>query len=215
MLRHIGFLGAVPPAVDGLATISFADISGYLEFEHYSNISFDENENINENEYFYEIELLKNENNLYRTKIDQIEKEKRLKEFREYANSLIENINGSVITPAQVDKLIDILEMAHQSDNNLDKIEYSDNITNVEKVKQFISALQPVFNLKKYTTNEATGIEPRLRRNNFDSYEKPGDFSDKPVAAERLMLHNKAMEIKATTPGLSYEEAVCIAVGSI
>jgi hypothetical protein len=32
-LRHVGFLGAVPPAVKGLADISFAD-SNFMEFEH-------------------------------------------------------------------------------------------------------------------------------------------------------------------------------------
>jgi hypothetical protein len=149
-------------------------------------------------ELMTEHNCLTKQNKEYSERITLIEKESRLKEFREFANNLIEDENGSIITPAQADGLIDIMEMAYQYDlNNADKT-FSEGNSNVELVKEFVSALKPVF-----TTNEFA------RRNNVLNLTSELDFSNKNVSLERLKVHEKAKNIQLEIPGLSYEEAVC------
>ncbi len=200
MLRHVGLLGAAAPAVKGLRAVNFSEDKDFCEFEFGSCIvqmPF-ENEDVNTDEQTSrEYEELQQRNRELEEKIELIEKETRLKEYREFANSLIENEAGSLITPAQADELIDLLEMAFQSDRSKAG-EFAENSGAVDKVKSFMMSLQPVFSTEEFARR--TGGESDMQ------YE---DFSDRNVAPERLTLHERALEMVKSHPGLSYEEAVC------
>jgi hypothetical protein len=208
MLRHLGFLGAVPPAVKGLRSAKFEDGGEFREFEQTS--MFDDMDGTNDlrekkdlkdsedSNIENETKELKVLNRQYLEKIELMEKEARLKEFREFANSLLENPDGSIITPAHSAELIDILEIAYHADTNQNELTFSDGSSYVDKVKSFFSSLKPSFNLKEFA------VRQEIR--NFSEYP---DFSERNVSPSRLKLHEKAVEIRNSMPGISYEEAVC------
>ncbi len=196
MLRHVGLLGAMPPAVKGLKNVSFNSDEVYSEFEYKINEHKEETAN-----NFSELEILKSENDKLQSKIQElnselnrINKESREKEFREFANSLINKDNNLFITPAQADNLVDILEYSYQADNGL---EFSEGTSLVQKVKNFVSKLKPQFSLEEYTQVIAD-----------DSNENQFDEVNQNISYERLRLHKKAKELQFSNPKMSYEEAV-------
>ena len=197
MLRHVGLLGAAAPAVKGLRAVNFSEDKDYCEFEFGSDSAQMPSENEDDEQTSREYDNLQQRNKQLEEKIELIEKEARLKEYREFANSLIENDAGSLITPAQADELIDLLEMAYQADKSKAG-EFTEGSGAVDKVKSFMMSLQPVFSTEEFA--KRTGGETDMQ------YE---DFSDRNVAPERLTLHERALEIVKSHPGLSYEEAVC------
>ncbi len=163
MLRHVGFLGAFPPAVKGLEPVSFAGAEKYLAFENELSDEPDNDNGQSKEEQqdeqvpakeFTELKEkyvslsdrnvnLEKLNIEYLEKIKQFEKETRQKEFREFTNSLIDSPNGPVITPAQADAVIDILEMAHSADANGGNKEFADGRCYVDMVRNFISGFRP------------------------------------------------------------------------
>jgi len=196
MLRHVGLLGAMPPAVKGLKNVSFNSDENYSEFEFKINGHKEETNN-----NFSELELLKSENDKLHSKIRELKKEinkiikdSREKEFREFANSLINKDNNLFITPAQADNLVEILEYSYQADNSL---EFSEGESLVEKIKNFVSKLKPQFSLEEYTQSFTD-----------DSNENQFDELNQNISYERLRLHKKAKELQFSNPEMSYEEAV-------
>lgn len=189
MLKHIGFLGAAAPAVKGLTEASFTEEEGVVAYS-FSDFYLDEDDT----------HLLQEENEALKREIDVIRKEKRLREFREYANALIADENGAKILPSQAADLVDLLELAFRMDNNL---EHSDTVgsktTAVEHVKNFVENLKPVFNVKEFAEHKN-----RVHHTDFEQEHKN-------VNPERLKIHQKAIEFQDSTPGLSYEEAVIAA----
>jgi len=182
MLKHIGFLGAAAPAVKGLQEAQFhsSDDSSVYEYADFSMSEF-------------EFEYLQAENIKLNKEIELIRKENRLKEFREFANGLIAGEKGAVIMPSQAPVLVDILEMAY----NQDRIsELSGIAKSVGKVKEFFSALRPIFRTDEFAQSDTvqSGIIEQFASENVDR--------------DRLALHEKAMKLQAETPNLSYEEAV-------
>lgn len=197
MLRHIGLLGAVPPAVKGLAQVSFADDEEILVYE--SDELSNNYESAAEQADGEELKTpsLEEENLKLQREIALLRKESRLKAFRDYSNSLIENPEGSLITPSQAQELVDILEMAYSADSEFSETELeTQNSPNVDKIKRFFSGLQPVISFSEYARGKSIA-------NNQDD-----PFSGKKVAPDRLALHRRAKEIQSDNPGLSYEEAV-------
>jgi hypothetical protein len=179
--------------------VSFEDIGEFLSYES----SFEAE---NDSELAMENENLRNENQSLKEQLDKYnnekelkEKENRLKEYREYANALLTNPEGSIITPSQVDGLIDILEKAYLADNSNNK-DNPDETGSVELIKNFMSSLKPVFSTSEFASKQK-----------FSTNTKEFNASGKNVSAERLRLHERAKEIQAETPGISYEEAVCVA----
>lgn len=196
MLRHVGLLGAMPPAVKGLKNVSFNSKEIFTEFE----FKIEEHRTENKNN-FSELEFLKSENKKLHSKIqelnqeiDKIIKDARSKEFREFANSLISKDNNLLITPVQADNLVEILEFAYQADSSM---EFSEGISLVDKVKNFVSKFQTQFPLEEYSQ----AIDNNSDENEF--YEKNQNISQ-----ERLRLHKKAKELQFLNPEMSYEEAV-------
>lgn len=125
-----------------------------------------------------EIEKLRNENVKLKQKINLAEKKSRIEKFSEYAENL--NNQGIFISPANKGRLIDIFEQLHlHSGEKADEIE-----TNL---KEFIE--------------------------NIDSVNLTGEYSfanesNTKGESEKNKIHNKALQIQNSNPGLSYEEAV-------
>lgn len=181
MLRHVGFLGAAAPAVEGLEPAEFSGDDSLAHFE-YSDFTVSD----------YDFVALQETNAALKREIELMRKESRLREYRQYANSLIANENGPIITPTQSDELVDLLEMAYNHDKrNNTESEYSA----VAKIKKFFSSLKPIMNLSEYSGLVQNGDES-------------DDFLSANVDGERLKLHRQAVEIQNAKPGLSYEEAV-------
>ncbi len=230
MLRHVGFLGAFPPAVKGLEPVSFAGAEKFLAFENDLSNQPDGEEQSKEiqqdkqaaSKEFTELKekyirlsdrsaALEKSNVEYLNKIKQFEKETRQKEFREFTNSLIDNPDGPVITPAQADAVIDILEMAHTADankngnnnaNNNGNKDFAEGRTYVDMVREFVSGFRPAVQMGEFASKDAA-VEAVSAR----------EFSNRNVSEDRLKLHEKALDMQNLTPGLTYEEAVCLVQG--
>ncbi|MCX6153748.1 MAG: hypothetical protein NT007_06290 [Candidatus Kapabacteria bacterium] len=248
MLRHIGVLGAVRPAVKELNDLSaavFEENKNEKIFEFTSTevdfqvdeclisneeiIPDNETEKNKDKEEFSEtncksetmeqatndfdetkqklIEFaeanirLETQNQIILNKLNLTEKEARLKNFREFANSLIENPDGAIITPASADKLIDILEHSHiLTEINKKVANFSEEYPIVEQIENFLLSLKPAFFPKEFAVKTKTNEK-----------QKRFEFKSKNVSPERLKIHEKALEIQSITPGLSYEEATCTA----
>lgn len=197
MLRHVGFLGAAAPAVKGLRNVTFSDKEELLVFE--AETQFSKAAPAKPPRTLTRIQELEQENQKLRLRISEMEKETRMKGFREFAESLVDRPEGPVITPAQAEDLIGIMEMAHRLDAaRQDK--YSEEDSALAKVKSFVSALKPMPML---------GNEIRAAIPDSDEEEK---FSEKAVLPERMELHRRAKEIMAERKSLEYEEAVAKAL---
>lgn len=186
MLRHVGFLGAATPAVKGLAEAEFAEKDGASVYEYAGFAVRDD-----------DVEILLAENEKLKSEIETIRKESRLREFREYANSLIATGSGAKILPSQAAGLVDILELAYQLDQSRPQAGNDDNRPGaVEQIKNFVENLKPAFNTSEFASREnGTGGEYN-------------EFASAKVNPKKLKIHRRAKELQESTPGLAYEEAV-------
>ncbi len=183
MLRHIGFLGAATPAVKGLAEAKFTEDGSLYEYADFS-MSDDRDE------------TLEAENEKLKREIEMIKKETRLREFREYANGLIADESGAKILPSQAAGLVDILELAYQLDISKNSDNTEDSPSAVEQIKSFIENLKPLFNTSEFAERANISTNPEFA------------LSSRNINPERLQIHEKALTLQTSEPGLSYEEAV-------
>ena len=219
MLRHVGLLGAVPPAVKGLRNISFSD---ELEYKEYSAEDQDQTApqpppsqagEQESSDMMKEMDELRSQCAVleedkrqmsesignYSEQIKQMETDGRRKDFEEYVSSLVSDPNGAKITPAQCDSLIDLLESASLHDKNAAS-DFSESISQIDKIKAFINSL-PIIALSE-----------QFGRVEFAESDIPDFDSDAyNVSQDRLELHRQARELQRGTPGMNYEEAVYFA----
>ncbi|MDA3844032.1 MAG: hypothetical protein PF588_06665 [Candidatus Kapabacteria bacterium] len=220
MLRHVGLLGAVPPAVKGLRNISFSE---ELEYKEYSG--GDQTEETTpqpppsqageqeSSDMLKEMEELRSqcavleEDNRqmtesvanYNEQIKQMETDSRRKDFEEYVSSLVSDPKGAKITPAQCDSLIDLLESASARDTNAGS-DFRESISQIDKIKSFINSL-PIIPLSEQF-GDTEFAESDIPEFDTDAYN---------VSQDRLELHRQARELQRGTPGMNYEEAVYFA----
>jgi len=160
MLRHVGILGASAPAVAGLKNVQFSNDNDFLHYDidvkNWSReIAAFSGMTGKEEELNRRLSELEDENLRLKLKIQVEQREERLREFREFANSLIENEDGAIINPGQADELVDIMEMAYSADSksvefSADDESVSDNPTSgyVDKIKSLFLGLKPKFSTK-------------------------------------------------------------------
>jgi len=113
-LRHIGFLGAVPPAVKGLADIKFSENNGSITLETdtkkkesrfmAANPKGEKNNYIPQSVKDREINELKNQ-------LKQEQRKNRRIEFREFVNGL--HSEGKIVSELQ-DTVIDLMEALYE-----------------------------------------------------------------------------------------------------
>ena len=210
MLRHIGLLGGATPAVKGLKNIAFNDYdspefifslnpNGSSDFESVQRADLIEKINFLEQENQNISKILEEKDRI----IQNLLKEAKIKELREFINSEVNSKNAFKLSPAQSENLLDILQLIYErgikkqtSTDNLIS-EYSENEDLIAKIKNFIMSLSPNFN-----TDEFAVRPPRRERNDNLS------FSGKKIQDERMSINNRALEIMNENPTLSYVEAV-------
>ncbi len=193
-LKHIGFLGAAQPAVKGLTIAKFDHYSDYSQFEN----AFEVNA---KSELDNEIATIKTETSeleekvhYYKSKLEFLEKENRLKEYRNYISNLM---TGKKFTPAQVADAVDLLELCYRIDEEAKQSgTFSESNAFENKLKRMIN-----FILNNDITQE-------LEITNNLKAEKKFDFDRKYINSTRYGIHNRAEVIMTENPGISYEEAV-------
>lgn len=116
LLRHVGFLGAMAPAVKGLKPVSFADKGDYVEFAN------------NSAQKKSELEIVKLENEKLKEQLNILENEKKDSEYSEFINGLIDE---SKINMHQAKKLKSIFKKLAE------KREYEEGESLIELVKEF------------------------------------------------------------------------------
>jgi hypothetical protein len=183
---HLGFLGSVPPAVEGLSPLKYSAVS---EFEFYDNNSKKVVE--------YEIQLLdkikelENKNKIFSNSIEEYEKKLRKIEFDSIIDSEISKSGTNNITNYQKNIFSDILELAYR----LDKSENSGS-SNFEKVKLFISEFTKI----KKSNEFSTLLNPVIYNTSIESNIEP----------KRNSLHNRVLAILNENPSYSYEDALLL-----
>lgn len=120
MLRHIGFLGAMAPAIKGLEPASFADKGEYLEFANESQPKLTE------------LDKLHQENIQLKDKLNSLENEKKDAEYNEFIDGLI---GDSKISSHQAKTLKTILQKAAQSR------EYNEGESLTDLIKEFAGSM--------------------------------------------------------------------------
>jgi len=183
LLRHIGLLGAVPPAVKGLKTVTFSEESDFLIFNSEEDNPTFENILITE---------LKQENKKLQKEIDNLKKQLRLIEFSEFADNLIQKHNN-LILPNQKDQIVEILEDSFLLEQS--KMEFTEKTDLVSKIKSFLSSLisnSGIFDELKSSADINHNVDPQFFKN---------------ANPEKLAQHQQIIKIQRENPGLTYEEA--------
>ncbi len=120
MLRHIGFLGAMAPAIKGLEPVAFEDKGEYLEFANESQPKLTE------------LDQLHQENKQLKDKLNSLENEKKDAEYNEFIDGLI---GDSKISSHQAKTLKTILQKASQSR------EYNEGESLTDLIKDFTGSM--------------------------------------------------------------------------
>lgn len=203
LLRHIGLLGAIPPAVKGLQPVTFNNGDSYasfsLEYDKINCFDYSSNEDL-EKEYFSALEIskqLRKENDSLKEKLFSLENEKRLDSYKEFACSLLKDKANKQEHQPFVESLVEILDMAYAADEQSGTEFSSSKESKVSKVKEFAlsfaaSPLSKEFAIQNESPNSISSI----------------DFSQKKVDPEKLEIHNKAIELQLLDSALSYQEAL-------
>lgn len=181
-LIHLGFLGAVNPAVAGLNKFQYSAVSDFDIIDS-QNLIQDENQILLD-----EIEKLTKLNKKLEMENSDFNKLMKRKEFSEYVDSVIEKSGSKNFNKKISGCLIEILEIAME----LDK--YESGSLNTERTKDIIGEI-----VQSAKQNEFSGIlktfEPHLQKN----------ISLDPT---RSMLNIKTLGMIENNPELTYEDAL-------
>ncbi|MCX7736541.1 MAG: hypothetical protein N2319_07485 [Candidatus Kapabacteria bacterium] len=210
MLRHIGLLGAATPAVKGLKNISFAEGENTEIISDFNFNDFSDKEGTKDSDLIEKINFLENENKKIQKKLEEKDqqihkliKEAKTKEFREFINSSVKAQNSLKLSPAQSENLVEIMQLVYErglkKEENTDwnASDFSENEDLLEKIKSFIYGLSTQITTEEFAVRQS-------KKDNSDYY----SFSGRKVQPDRMLLHNRALEIMNENPTLSYEEAI-------
>ena len=181
LLRHVGFLGAVPPAVKGLADVDLNESEDFISFD------FEEENEPNEvevleskiseyEEKIKELEQYKNDSETLKEKLEFAEAEKikaqeeleklyirnRVTDFQIYLNDKIAYGN---ITPAHQQKVMQVLQA-------LDSIQFNEGFEVLEfnEGKEVINKINPVDVFKEFIDSIKLG--PAVKEKKEEPIEK-------------------------------------------
>lgn len=202
LLKHIGLLGAVSPAVKGLKPVEFVDFEAEKTFEFASeDISFNDSELRAELQKLAETNSqLSRQNQALRNQLHKLHREVLARGFREFAERATNLANGLVIPPSKSDELVQILEYASLADSFVQEDGsrlFPEDVSLVERIKNFILTLKPLQLNKEFS-------QPSI-----ESQSSCDDsFAGKKFDEERYALHQQVKKYLSENPGLSYEEAL-------
>ncbi len=206
LLRHVGFLGAASPAVQGLQPVTFSD-DDYVElnFEYsdtdnkpFYKFFYRDKEDHGQNQLEKENDALKKELASLKKKLFDREKDAKEREFTEFLEELCSSPGGPRLTPLQQDTAASILMRAHRADMLLsEKGEFSGEESTTEMIMDFIAGMDITLPEGEFASADSVSLN-----------DSSDDFAGKKVSEDRLDIHNKANELLKRSPGLTYEEAV-------
>ncbi|MBF0516373.1 MAG: hypothetical protein HQK97_04515 [Nitrospirae bacterium] len=153
-LRHVGFLGATPPAIQGLKPVEFKDdgTAALIEFSIAQPVT-DKQPDVGRPRPDWQLKQSTGsefaELNTLREKVTQLEREGRKKDFTAFCDSLV---SVGKITPAQKPRIAEFMEIMH----NVGAFEFSEdgNRPAVEAFKEFVSSLPTQVHMKEMATKE-------------------------------------------------------------
>ncbi len=183
---HLGFLGAVVPAVQGLNPMKYSAVSNFEIFDDNLIILSDENPHLNE-----KLSELESRNQQFSGKIEEYERQLQRIEFSGFIKSVYDNSGVKFFSNKQSDYFIELLEMGaglDKSNNTADK--------HTSRVREII---------KEFAKND--------RKLEFSGYLSPKQgysLIDARVEPERNSIHLKAIELMKEMPDISYEDALCL-----
>jgi polyhydroxyalkanoate synthesis regulator phasin len=183
-LRHIGFLGAMPPAIKGLKDIEFAGGEDYIMYMEENMTSDETATDAGEvsalKARIAELEALVEElRALIRANTDQ----EAQKEAEEFCESLV---TQGKLSPAQRQKAINLVKQAKTAD-------FSEAAT----IMEFLSALPAQVDFGEFAV-----------RGDNSGVRLPARYKDVPTDAKRSAIYTKAREYMAHDKTLSFEQAV-------
>jgi len=187
MLRHVGILGAVPPAVKGLKSLAFSSDDNYEEFEKEDAemLKIDELVEFGE-KILDETDVLKSQNEELLATIESMEFSRRKNDYLEFIEEEKDGILSG-LTPHQQKCLLEILILSDSKN-----IGQRESLS--EKIINFLTELEYPINLN--------------RENIAFSEAKIIGFEDKNVDPAKMAIHENAIKMMNENPTLSYEEAI-------
>lgn len=136
LLRHIGFLGAVAPAVKGLKPVAFEEKTDYIEYSFAPKTAAEQSDLVK----------LQLENLELKDKLRQLEREQKEAEYNEFVDGLM---TESTITPHQANTLRSILTMASSSE------EYNEGESLTNMIMEFAGTMTNMTGLQsEFAQNE-------------------------------------------------------------
>lgn len=169
-IRHLGFLGAVPPAVKGLSILSFNEGEEYQEYQiDFSETTTETTETTEEvtkevseesseggeedmtEKFKQELEEKEKALQELQAKLKQLEDEKKKAEFKEFAEKLEKE---DKITPALKDKVVEILFTAYSY-----SYEFSESDNLVKQLKEFLEALPSLKLTGEFATDDKAQVD--------------------------------------------------------
>ena len=234
MLRHVGLLGAVPPAVKGLRNISFSD---ELEYKEYSAEDQADESTIVDMESLEDqdqttaqpptsqageqkLSDMTKEMEELRSQCAVLEEDNR--QMAESMGSYSEQIKQMETESRRkdfeeyVNSLISDPEGAKitpaQCDSLIDLLE-SASIQDKNRVSDFSESNSQIDKIKAFiNTLPNLDLSEQFEGSEFSENDIPDFETDAyNVSQDRLELHRQAIELQRGTPGMNYEEAVYFA----
>ncbi len=182
-LRHVGFLGAQPPAIKGLRPVSFAE-------QQEGVICFGETDG-----YMNEQQLVKKEAEL-RQREEKIRKKELEIEFGEFLGTLVRE--GKVL-PVQQNDLVQFLGCISSTDSSTEVVEFGESkATPLEFFKNFLKSLPKQVEYSEIAKGKI------LEQKSTNSFPAPPRFG---VDSIRLEIHEKAIAYQESH-GCDYVSAV-------
>ncbi len=209
-LRHVGFLGAALPAVQGLADIQFSedDIDESFEFNQEDELITASNNGLATNQIFSELSSLSNQ---IKSLTDSFEKftntdlnSKQQAPVNNFSVSLDQVIfqkqldeklsNGS-LTPPMKEKLLNVISFFNTSNySEFDSQNFSDSLSNL--LKEFIDSIPNILTYSEFASKP-------VEQFNFSLDE----FSPYELNQNSLTLHKKALTLMSKEK-ISYSTAI-------
>jgi hypothetical protein len=192
MLKHIGFLGAAAPAVQGMKPVGFRNEgNGSIYTFSISEVKDipegAENDTESLRERVSKLEAMLGE---FTVKARNAEKAVRNAMNRRFVENL--GSDGNFVSPADTEMLCELLEFAHELDQSATESQNGGSYTS--RIRKFAESLvRPGLGIE-YKMNAPTD-----RRSSFDG---------RNVQPGRMTLHEKAIGICNQNPEMSYENAL-------
>lgn len=177
---HLGFLGAVPPAVEGLDPLKYSAVS---EFSLYDDSIINFNPDLNQ-----KLDDLTNQNLEYCKKIEDYELKMQRIENTEYINSAINSAGIRNFSNSQKEYMLELLDMAFKLDKS------SGENRQTQRVKEIIGEIVKYARLSEFSGS----LSPSKGYSLIDAHVQP----------ERNAIHLKAISLMRENPELCYEDAV-------